>query len=69
MLFYLSLIHISLKVLGRGYAMVWDENGGMVTQAQQVEPGDGLQVQFAQGTVNCTVDAVEIPEPEGVQDE
>ncbi len=58
-----------LKVLGRGYAMVWDENGGMVTQAQQVEPGDGLQVQFAQGTVNCTVDAVEIPEPEGVQDE
>ena len=58
-----------LKVLGRGYAMVWDENGGVVTQAQQVEPGDGLQVQFAQGTVNCTVDAVEIPEPEGVQDE
>ncbi|MCI9575934.1 MAG: exodeoxyribonuclease VII large subunit [Clostridiales bacterium] len=58
-----------LKVLGRGYAMAWDENGCMITQAKQVAPGDGLRVQFAQGTVNCTVDAVEIPEPGGVQDE
>lgn len=47
-----------LKVLGRGYAMVTREDA-VVRSASQLQPGDPIQVSLSDGTVQCTVDAVQ----------
>ncbi len=44
-----------LKVLGRGYAMAQDEQGGVLRSAQQVNVGDRVRVQLAQGSLQCIV--------------
>ncbi len=47
-----------LKVLGRGYAMVTREDT-VVRSASQLQPGDPIQVSLSDGTLQCTVDAVQ----------
>lgn len=47
-----------LKVLGRGYAMVTREET-VVRSVTQLQPGDPVAVALSDGTVQCTVDAVQ----------
>ena len=47
-----------LKVLGRGYAMVTREDA-VVRSVTQLEHGDPVAVALSDGTVHCTVDAVQ----------
>jgi exodeoxyribonuclease VII large subunit len=45
-----------LAVLGRGYAVAWNENRTRVLrQASSVEPGDRVVVTLAEGELNCEV--------------
>lgn len=46
-----------LKVLGRGYAMVQNENGTIVKSIGDVTPGDGVQVTLGDGQLQCRVEA------------
>jgi exodeoxyribonuclease VII large subunit len=43
-------------VLGRGFALVTDSEGGAVTAAASVSPGARLSLRFADGTVRATAD-------------
>jgi len=45
-----------LAVLGRGYALVKDEAGALVSRAAMVEPGQKLELRFEDGEVGCRVD-------------
>jgi len=45
-----------LAVLGRGYALVKDETGNLVSRAAMVEPGQKLELRFEDGEVGCRVD-------------
>ena len=45
-----------LAVLGRGYALVKDETGNLVSRAAMVEPGQKLALRFEDGEVGCRVD-------------
>jgi exodeoxyribonuclease VII large subunit len=42
-----------LAVLGRGYALVKDEAGNLVSRAAMVEPGQKLALRFEDGEVGC----------------
>ncbi len=42
--------------LDRGYAVVQDEDGAVVRDADAVEPGSDLQVRLAKGTLLVTAD-------------
>jgi exodeoxyribonuclease VII large subunit len=45
-----------LAVLGRGYALVWDETGqGLVRDAAEVESGDAIRVRLHRGALRATV--------------
>lgn len=44
-----------LSVLGRGYAIVKDEQGRLVARASGVEPGQNLSLRFEDGEVACQV--------------
>jgi exodeoxyribonuclease VII large subunit len=49
-----------LAVLGRGYALVWDEQGGhLVRDASEVEPGRSLRIRLQRGALRATVQARE----------
>ena len=49
-----------LAVLGRGYALVWDESGRrLVRDAAEVETGDGLRIRLHRGALRATVSAKE----------
>ena len=48
-----------LKVLGRGYAMAQDEKGSVLRSSEQVQLGEQIRIQLAQGSLQCTVDAKE----------
>lgn len=43
------------NVLARGYAMVQDDKGGVITNAAALNPGDGLRLTFADGEVGAVV--------------
>ncbi|KKB76581.1 exodeoxyribonuclease VII large subunit [Devosia soli] len=43
------------SVLARGYALVQDAEGGVVTAAATLSPGDALKLTFADGEVGATV--------------
>jgi len=45
-----------LAVLGRGYALVKDEAGALVSRAAMVEPGQKLALRFEDGEVGCRAD-------------
>ena len=44
-----------LKVLGRGYAIGYTADGGVLDSVSCVAAGDSLQLRLADGTVDCTV--------------
>ncbi len=45
-----------LAVLGRGYAVVWDESRTRVIRtASEVKPGDGVRVTLSEGELTCEV--------------
>lgn len=48
-----------LKVLGRGFAMAQDEKGSVLRSSKQVQLGEQIRIQLAQGSLQCTVDAKE----------
>ncbi|PXA97417.1 exodeoxyribonuclease VII large subunit [Nostoc sp. 3335mG] len=43
------------SVLARGYALVQDESGGVVTSAAATRPGEALRLTFADGEIGATV--------------
>jgi len=43
------------KVLKRGYSLVQDARGGVISDAKQVKVGATLKVTFAKGSVNAEV--------------
>lgn len=47
-----------LATLGRGYAIVRNENGDIVRDAHQLNAGDELQARVAQGEIRATVTSV-----------
>ena len=46
-----------LKVIARGYSVA-NRNGAVVRSVSQLEPGASLELQLADGTASCTVDAI-----------
>jgi len=44
------------QVIGRGYALVRDERGRLVTDAARLEAGDALQVELARGSAQVRVE-------------
>ena len=45
-----------LSVLGRGYAVVWDQSRTrVVRKAADVKPGDGVRVTLSEGELTCEV--------------
>jgi exodeoxyribonuclease VII large subunit len=49
-----------LATLGRGYAIVRRESdGGLVTRASAVSPGEAVETQLAEGSLLCRVEAVQ----------
>ena len=45
-----------LAVLGRGYAVVWDESRTrVIRRASEVKPGDGVRVTVSKGELTCEV--------------
>ncbi len=44
-----------LAVLGRGYAVIFDDTGALVRDAAQLDPGDTLRSRFAKGYATSTV--------------
>ena len=46
-----------LAVLGRGYALCWNEaRTSIIRSPQQVRPGDRVHVRVAQGEIDCRVE-------------
>ena len=48
-----------LAVLKRGYSMTLDENGGVVTQSEQIAIGDGISVILSDGLIKAKVEEIE----------
>jgi len=49
-----------LKVMTRGYSIVSDENGTILTRACDVSEGNTVEIRFAEGKAVCTVDEVHV---------
>lgn len=47
-----------LKVLARGYAMAVDEQGRTIKSADEMNPGDKLDLRLSRGRLSCTVDRI-----------
>ena len=47
-----------LAVLARGFSVVTDQNGGLVTDSKQIKPGDFVQLRFASGTAQAEIQLV-----------
>jgi len=45
-----------LAILARGYALVFDDTGGLLKDAAKVNPGDKISARLAHGTLNATVE-------------
>jgi exodeoxyribonuclease VII large subunit len=51
-----SLAHLNPEgVLARGYAIVSDAGGGIVTDAAQVSPGDEVSIALARGKARAAI--------------
>jgi exodeoxyribonuclease VII large subunit len=48
-----------LATLQRGYAIVSDKRGALLRDARDVAVGDTISAQLAQGSLVCTVDAIQ----------
>jgi exodeoxyribonuclease VII large subunit len=54
-----ALAHLNVQgVLERGFAIVRDEQGRIVTRAAALGPGDRVQAGFAQGSAALVVDSI-----------
>ena len=54
-----SLVALSPKaILARGYALVFDAAGNLVKEAVQLQAGDTVRTQLAQGEFTATVDDI-----------
>jgi len=49
-----------LSVLSRGYALCSTEKGRLLTEAEQAEIGQKLQVRLAKGSLRCRVEEKEL---------
>jgi exodeoxyribonuclease VII large subunit len=47
-----------LAILGRGYAVCYEEDGGVLRSAEDVAPGDRVDVRLAEGILGCIVESV-----------
>ena len=45
-----------LKVLARGYSVVFDENMMTVRSVNDIKENDRISIRLSDGTVQCTVD-------------
>ena len=45
-----------LAVLGRGYAIPWDEKGNVVRSVEETKPGQRIGIQLADGQLTCRVE-------------
>ena len=45
-----------LKVLGRGYAIAWKEDGQVISQVAQAVPGEHFTLRLSDGSVPCRVE-------------
>ena len=48
-----------LGILERGYALIFDEEGKLVTRAEQLSPGDEIQARVARGQIKARVEETE----------
>ncbi len=48
-----------VKILDRGYALVFDSHGALVKDASQVSPGDRISARVAKGTIGAQVTSTE----------
>jgi len=54
-----QLEHLSpRRILERGYAIVFDENGNVVKEANQVSPGEPITAQVARGRLRAQVESI-----------
>lgn len=53
-----------LKIMGRGYSLVY-KDGQLIKSVEQLQPGDGLNVELADGTIDCSVWAIEERKKDG----
>ena len=52
-----------LAVLGRGYAVCWNESRtGIIRSAAQVQPGERVQVTLAEGEIGCRIEDRKLPQ-------
>ena len=49
-----------LAVLGRGYSIVFNGEGGVVHNANAVHVGDDVRIRLGQGSLSCKVNAVNV---------
>ena len=47
-----------LAILGRGYAVCYEEDGAVLRSAADVAPGDRVDVRLAEGALGCIVESV-----------
>jgi len=52
-----------LSVLGRGYAIAFDSNGGVIKRAIDVNEGERVRVRLAEGDLHC----IKAEPPEGIE--
>ncbi|MEG1242907.1 MAG: exodeoxyribonuclease VII large subunit, partial [Oscillospiraceae bacterium] len=45
-----------LKVLDRGYSMVSDKSGNLLSSADKASVGDSVKISFSRSSLLCTVD-------------
>ncbi len=45
-----------LKVMARGYALVWNEQGRLIKSPEEVAQGERLHLELSGGTITCTKD-------------
>jgi exodeoxyribonuclease VII large subunit len=51
-----------LRVIGRGYALVRNERGQLVTDSGQLRPGQPLELELARGAAQVRVEATRGPQ-------
>jgi exodeoxyribonuclease VII large subunit len=47
-----------LKIMGRGYSLIYKERQ-LVKSVSQLDPGDGVKVELMDGTIDCSIWAIE----------
>ncbi|MGM0751410.1 MAG: exodeoxyribonuclease VII large subunit [Bacillota bacterium] len=63
----LSTLHAlsPLKIMDRGYSLVYQDEGTLIKSSQQVKAGDRLEINVRDGKIHCEVESVEERENNG----